>query len=110
MGSLPPSLPPAKRFFNFSETLHSCSSRKINFRLLGKFDVSFAKSEKNPIPSFFSKKNYFGFPFIFFYKGILCKMNTDQISRELLWISLLFFIYKGIFCKMNPDQISREFF
>ena len=58
--------------------------RKINFPVWGKFDVLFAKSEKNPIPSFFSKKNYFGFPFIFFYKGILCKMNPDQILREFL--------------------------
>ena len=72
-----------KKFFFFAETWLNCSSREINLPVLGKFDVLFAKSEKNPIPSFFSKKNYFGFPLIFFYKGILCKMNPDQILRGI---------------------------
>ena len=58
-----------KKFFNFAETLHTDSSKQINLPVLGKFDVLFAKSEKNPIPSFFSKKNYFGFLFIFFLQG-----------------------------------------
>ena len=74
-----------KNFFvyDFAENWLRCSSRKINLPVLGKFDIFFAKSEKNPILSFFSKKNYFGFPFIFFYKGILCKMNPDQILRGI---------------------------
>ena len=70
-----------KRFFFFAENRLNCISRKINLPVSGKYDVLFAKSEKNPIPSFFSKKNYFGFLFIFFYKGILYKINPDQISR-----------------------------
>ena len=53
-----------KKFFNFAETWHTDSSKQINLPVLGKFDVLFAKSEKNPIPSFFSKKKLL---WIFFF-------------------------------------------
>ena len=31
-------------------------------------------------------------------------------EKKLLWISLQFLFYKGILYKINADQISREFF
>ena len=58
-----------KRFSDFAKNWLSCKSRQINFEYFGTSEVVFAKSEKNPIPSFFSKKNYFGFPLIFFLQG-----------------------------------------
>ena len=74
-----------KKVFFFAETWLSCSSRKINLPVLGKFDVLFAKSEKNPIPSlkigkfdfkktllerpFFRKKITLDFSSIFILQG-----------------------------------------
>ena len=66
-------------------------------QVLGKFYDLLAKSEKNLIPGlkfgkidfkntllerpFFRKKITLDFSLFFFYKGILYKMNPDQISR-----------------------------
>ena len=64
---------------------------------LGKFDVCFAKSEKNLIPSLKFGK--------FEFKNTL--LERPFFRKKITLAFFLFFFYKGILYKINPDQISR---